>query len=84
MTNYPIFKEIVPVDIFLENIYLDPNNPRFVDSDWTYIPDKKIHEKAIQDNVQMTLETKYSVNKLVTLFESSWGGKKKSSCSATI
>lgn len=30
---------LTPIDVPLEKRFLDPNNPRFVGSDWTFIPD---------------------------------------------
>ncbi len=37
--THPIFKELFAEDIALENIFLDPNNPRFVSMTWDNIPD---------------------------------------------
>lgn len=67
--THPIFKELFAEDIALENIFLDPNNPRFVSMTWDNIPDVKIAEQAIQKIVIEKLNLEFSVDRLVMNME---------------
>ena len=42
MPVVPIYQDLVPQDIPLKSIYLDPNNPRFVGTNWKHIQDGDI------------------------------------------
>lgn len=67
--THPIFKELFAEDIALENIYLDPNNPRFVSMTWDNIPDERIIEEAIQKIVIEKLYQEFAVDRLVMNME---------------
>ena len=41
-------KELVDAKISLDEIYLDPNNPRFTSLKWDDIPDQQISDASIQ------------------------------------
>ena len=45
-----ISDQLTPIELNIEQVYLDPNNPRFVDDNWMTIVDESID----QDNVQAT------------------------------
>lgn len=66
---YPIYQELTSKNLILDNIYLDPNNPRFVSMDWEPIPDEKIIDSLIQKNAKAILEKKFSINKLLMNME---------------
>ena len=40
-------KELVDAKISLDEIYLDPNNPRFTSLKWDDIPDQQISDASI-------------------------------------
>ncbi|MFV9482251.1 hypothetical protein ACNI3T_00360 [Christiangramia sp. ASW11-125] len=61
---YPIFQELVSSELNLEQIFLDPNNPRFVSMNWTEIADDKIESDAIQEKVILKLTSDFAVDKL--------------------
>jgi len=63
----PIFKELVPVDVNLNSIFLDPNNPRFVDFKWDYVKREEIEPK--QKEVQEKLIAGFAVEKLASNIE---------------
>jgi len=67
--THPIFKELFAEDIALENIFLDPNNPRFVSMTWDNVPDERITEVAIQKIVIEKLNQEFSVDRLVMNME---------------
>lgn len=64
-----IYKELSPLVIHLENIYLDPNNPRFTSLDWDVIPEDKIDGDRIQSIVQKKLENEFLIDRLVMNIE---------------
>lgn len=57
-------KYLSPVDLPLERIFLDPNNPRFTGSDWVYVPDSEITETNVQDATRRRLTAGFEVDKL--------------------
>lgn len=56
--------DLIPIDVRLEDIYLDPNNPRFVGADWTYVPDDEIGSIAVQEKARRHMIDKFAVDKL--------------------
>ena len=58
-------KELVDAKIPLNNIYLDPNNPRFTSLKWDDIPDEHISDESIQKATKRKLEEQFSIYKLV-------------------
>jgi hypothetical protein len=64
MTTYALTKELVPINLPLASIFLDPNNPRFVGPDFNYIPDGEIASEAVQHVARQRLINDFSVEKL--------------------
>lgn len=64
-----IYKELTPESIPLENIYLDPNNPRFTSLDWNEVADDKIDDINIQKAVQQKLIDNFSIDRLIMNIE---------------
>lgn len=60
----PLIQDLHPIKNPLETIFLDPNNPRFVNSDWTPVPDADIDKHDIQESVQRRLVKDFEVEKL--------------------
>lgn len=52
------------IDIPLAKIYLDPNNPRFTEAAWDYIPESEWHKPDVQEAAQRRLVSDFSVEKL--------------------
>jgi hypothetical protein len=55
---------LTPADVPLGNIFLDPNNPRFVTSNWEIIPDDKIDEANVQELARTRLINRFGIDKL--------------------
>ncbi len=64
MSDPTLSQDLRSIDVPLGNIYLDPNNPRFVNSDWQSIPDKEIANKEIQEATQIRMVRDFEVEKL--------------------
>jgi hypothetical protein len=64
MPTSPVFHDLVSREISLFKIFLDPNNPRFVSSDWQIVPDSDITQEAVQEEARARLIRNYSVDKL--------------------
>lgn len=60
-----INKELVDLEISLDKIFLDPNNPRFTSKNWNNISDEHIADEAIQKLTKRRLEEEFSIYKLV-------------------
>ncbi|WP_139835198.1 ParB N-terminal domain-containing protein [Aeromonas hydrophila] len=60
----PLNKFLSPIDIPLEQIFLDPNNPRFTVADWTYIPSEQWDKPDVQEVAQRRLLADFDVEKL--------------------
>lgn len=58
-------KELVDIDISIDCIFLDPNNPRFVDRNWNEIPENRIVEQATQEMTILKLQQDFEIYKLV-------------------
>jgi hypothetical protein len=67
--TYPIFQELSSQDLTLDNIFLDPNNPRFVSMDWEDIPDEKINDPLVQNDAKDKLIKDFAINKLLMNME---------------
>lgn len=63
---YPVVGELASIDLELEKLFLDPNNPRFSTYDGVEISNDKIADAAIQADTQLKLYKKFSVDNLVT------------------
>jgi hypothetical protein len=57
-------QSLVPVNLRLDRLYLDPNNPRFVGSSWVDTPIEEIDNGKVQERVRQRLVADYSVDKL--------------------
>jgi hypothetical protein len=64
MSSSPVFQDLVPKNIPLAKIFLDPNNPRFVSSEWQIIPNSDFTLEAIQEEARTRLVRNYAVDKL--------------------
>src|SRR4051812_41060555 len=64
MNQPAVFRDLVAVDIPLDQIYLDPNNPRFTHEDWTYVDDRRIANAEVQETARQLLIEKYDVERL--------------------
>lgn len=64
-----IYKELSPLSIALEDIYLDPNNPRFTSLDWTTVSNDKIDNAALQNKVHNKLMEDFSIDRLIMNIE---------------
>ena len=53
-----------PIDVSLDNLFLDPNNPRFVGKDWVRINDDAIHLAENQQTARETLIRTAGIDKL--------------------
>lgn len=58
-------KELVDMDIPIDSIYLDPNNPRFISKNWNDIPDSKLGEQSVQEMASLKLHQEFAIEKLV-------------------
>jgi hypothetical protein len=64
MAGTALGKDLKPTDIQLADLYLDPNNPRFVEHDWMYIPDDQIANEAVQDATRLRLINEFAIEKI--------------------
>jgi hypothetical protein len=64
MSILPIVFDLKQIDIPLESIYLDPNNPRFIGPDWTFTPDVDIKNDEVQDKTILKLVSDFQVGRL--------------------
>jgi hypothetical protein len=62
--SYALGQDLDEGNIPLERLYLDPNNPRFVGSDWQDVPDEQITEPGIQQEARRRLIERFDVEKL--------------------
>jgi hypothetical protein len=60
---------LTPIEITLDHIYLDPNNPRFVGSNWHYVSDDDARNPDIQESIRKKLVDEFEVGKLRTNME---------------
>ena len=60
---------LTPVEVRLEDLFLDPNIPRFVGSEWTYVPDDEAVETAAQTRATRRLIENHEVDKLRQIME---------------
>lgn len=60
----PLHQDLSPIELPLSNIYLDPNNPRFTEADWEYVPESDWHKPDVQERAQRRLVSDFGVEKL--------------------
>ena len=59
-----ISDQLTPIELSIDQIYLDPNNPRFVDDAWMKILDERIDHDNVQRNAQEKMIQNHDVDKL--------------------
>ncbi|MDE2638898.1 MAG: ParB/Srx family N-terminal domain-containing protein [Chloroflexota bacterium] len=59
-----ISDQLSPIELSIDQIYLDPNNPRFVDDDWQVIRDDSIELENVQREALDKMVRFHDVNKL--------------------
>ena len=64
MSIEPLHLTLSPKDIPLDQIYLDPNNPRFVSHNWQLVSDADIVNVNNQDYALKRLLTEFGADKL--------------------
>jgi hypothetical protein len=60
----PVVKDLKPITLGLDQLYLDPNNPRFVGPNWEYVVDDQIDTPANQDRSRKQLIAHHDVERL--------------------
>lgn len=60
----PLHQFLRPIELPLQHIYLDPNNPRFTEADWDYIPIEHWDKPDVQEVAQRRLIADFDVEKL--------------------
>lgn len=60
----PLFDQLVSKEIPLANLYLDPNNPRFVGLESIFVKDDRIRDEGVQAAAQAILDQKYGLDRL--------------------
>lgn len=56
--------QLTAIDLSLEHIQLDPNNPRFVGPDWSYVSADRVSDPAVQNATRGHLITRFGIDKL--------------------
>ena len=59
-----LIDDLHSVEIPLDHIFLDPNNPRFVDPEWINVPETDFHKVDVQESVQRRLVKDFEIEKL--------------------
>jgi len=62
-------KYLSPVELPLDQIFLDPNNPRFTGSDWVYVEDGEIANPDKQEQARKRLIADFDIDKLKASME---------------
>lgn len=60
----PISEQLRPINLHIEEILLDPNNPRFVTDSWIPIADESVHDDSVQADTRRKMEVLFNVEKL--------------------
>ena len=61
-----LVETLVKIDLRIDQIYLDPNNPRFLDRDWDYISEDNIEDDTVQNAVMHKMRVNYGIDKLAS------------------
>lgn len=64
MSTNSLHQFLSPVNLSLQQIYLDPNNPRFTEASWDYIPEADWDKPDIQEIAQRRLVSDFGIEKL--------------------
>lgn len=59
-----ISDQLTPIELSIVQIYVDPNNPRFVDDNWLTILDERIDQENVQREAQEKMIRFHDVDKL--------------------
>ncbi len=60
-----ISDQLTPIELSIDQIYLDPNNPRFIDDNWRTVVDDKIDQASVQSKAHdKMMERSFNVDKL--------------------
>ncbi len=65
----PLAVDLRSIEVPLCQLFLDPNNPRFVGSEWIYIPDDDAIRNDIQETTSDRLFSDHGVDKLKSIME---------------
>ena len=57
--------ELEPLQVNLENLYLDPNNPRFAGENLEFVPDERVKEHTIQVTLLEKIKEKVGIEDLL-------------------
>ena len=69
MSTEALGKYLQPVNLVLDQIFLDPNNPRFTGSDWESVSDTEINNAEVQEATRKKLIAEYEIHKLQASME---------------
>lgn len=61
-----LVKTITKIETHIDNLFLDPNNPRFVSPEWEYISEDNIIKPSIQNNITGKLISGFGIEKLAS------------------
>lgn len=64
MTISAVFRDLTEVNLSLDVIFLDPNNPRFVNENWTIVSDTDIDKDSVQESTLQRMIREFNVDKL--------------------
>jgi len=64
MSTNSLHQFLSPVELSLNQIYLDPNNPRFTEAAWDYIPESDWSKPDVQEMAQRRLVNDFGIEKL--------------------
>ncbi len=64
MDSTPLVRELKPATLRLEQLFLDPNNPRFVGPTWEYITTELIDDETTQQEARKRLVASHDVDRL--------------------
>ncbi|MBK4216148.1 hypothetical protein JJJ17_09440 [Paracoccus caeni] len=65
----PLAVDLRSIEVPLSQLFLDPNNPRFVGSEWVYISDDDAVKSDIQESTSDRLFSEHDVDKLKSIME---------------
>jgi hypothetical protein len=64
MATVALVKDLIPVDLALSSLFLDPNNPRFASKDSSPVQDDDIDKESVQDDAAFRLIRDFGIEKL--------------------
>ncbi len=60
----PLFDQLVPQDVPLDALYLDPNNPRFVDLQSVFVADENVSDVNVQSIALGILDKRFGLDRI--------------------